>query len=367
MLVRLFASVLGAPFSETASSVAPPAKGRALVPQAQQEALPPIIDAHNPRYKQTWGDTPIMNLVGLEHPVLDHFASLHTELNIFMWGDSTMKRQFYLLRGLTGGLSTETAPSFQIAVSMPDEKLGANAAVCPDVSVSIHKATFGNATISLTLAVCETGATSIAEVPALLEVLQQKPYELTLPAGSLLYIGGAGLHHLHDDDRTDAELRGPALPRGWLTMKPLLEAFEDNTKFGLAKLQEQYPKAKLGYFNTHTIAEEKFFMPSTGARARAVACASRDSEVCFSGVNVSPEERDSFRDTLLSRHGTDVMAKRERAVLKDPSLKWTVVDGHKISRDAGSTQTPDGVHYFEPTMMQEIEAALTVLRRDRRP
>ena len=61
------------------------------------------------------------------------------------------------------------------------------------------------------------------------------------------------------------------------------------------------------------------------------------------------------------------MAKREGAVLKGTSFKWKLVDGHKISGDAGRDQTADGVHYSEPTMMKEIEEALTVLRRDRSP
>ena len=37
-----------------------------------------------------------------------------------------------------------------------------------------------------------------------------------------------------------------------------------------------------------------------------------------------PEERDSYRETLFSHLGSNVMADRERAVLKDPSLKWEI-------------------------------------------
>ena len=360
------ASVLGAPSSEIApSAVPPPSKGRALVPQAQQEAPPPIIDAHDPMYEKTWA-YPAVDLVGLEHPVLDHFASLHTELNIFMWGDSTVEAQFSLLCELTVGAPCSTPAFQQVAVSMPQEKLRANAALCDAVEVFIHNGTIGNATISLTAAVCRQGVASVAMVPNLLETLQQEPYKVTLPADSLLYIGGAALHHLHNEDLSKVASQNRCnCVRDWLTMKPLVEAYEENMKYGLTELQKRFPEAKLAYFNAHSLCNGLFTF--FGNTRRANACESHDWKACFSGVDVPAEERDSFCGSLMSHHGSDVMAARERAVLSDPSLKWTLVDGHQITKDASCDQTGDGVHYSKETVMKEIEDALTVLRRDRRP
>ena len=333
--------------------VAPLAKAGALVPQ--QDGLPPLANEN------------------LEHPVLDHLVSLHTELSVFMWGDSTMREQFKLLRALLGGPSYDRqtdAGRWHPNVALPAELMhgnnGASAMWCPSVDAFSHKAASGNATISILGAFCTLRATSVAMVPALLDALQQMPYNLTLPADSLMYIGGAGLHLLHIETLHMRE---------WTEMKPLEAAFEENTKYGLTELQERYPAARLAYFNTHSLCNELILSMSCAAHAncnaqfgagvmqRAVACDSHDWKTCFSGVDVQPEERESFRETLYSHHGAALMAARERALLKDPSLKWALVDGHSITNDASCDQTEDGIHYNLPTMMKMIEEALTLLRR----
>ena len=337
--------------------VAPLAKAGALVPQ--QDGLPPLANEN------------------LEHPVLDHLVSLHTELSVFMWGDSTMREQFKLLRALLGGPSYDRqtdAGRWHPNVALPAELMhgnnGASAMWCPSVDVFSHKAASGNATISILGAFCALGATSVAMVPALLDALQQMPYNLTLPADSLMYIGGAGLHFLHIETLN---------MRNWTEMKPLEAAFEENTKYGLTELQERYPAARLAYFNTHSLCNELMLLLGCSGHAncnaqfgpgvmqRADACDSHDWKACFSGVDVQPEERESFCETLYSHHGSSVMAARERALLKDPSLKWALVDGHSITKDASCDLTEDGVHYNQPTMMKMIEEALTLLRKKRVP
>jgi len=251
-------------------------------------------------------------------------------------------------------------------VSMPDEKLRANAALCDALDVFIHNGTIGNATISLTAAVCRQGVASVAMVPNLLETLQQEPYKVTLPADSLLYIGGAAIHYLHNEDLSKVASQNRCnCVRDWLTMKPLVEAYEENMKYGLTELQKRFPEAKLAYFNAHSLCNG--LLPLPGNPRRANACESHDWKVCFSGVDVPAEERDSFCGSLMSHHGSDVMAARERAVLSDPSLKWTLVDGHQITKDASCDQSHDGIHYPKETQIKEIEEALTVLRRNRPP
>ena len=327
----------------------PPVKARSLVPQ--QEAQPPTLwdvpffDEERAYYKASTGD------LDLEHPVLDHLVSLHTHLNIFMWGDSTIAHQFFLLRGLTGGVPSETPPLYNATVPWPAQ----NNTVCPEVNVHVHKTIYGNASIHLTAAVCKTGAISVAMAPGVLQELHEQ-HGLSLPQNyglSLLYIGGSGLHHLHLEDGLDHER-----DQDWESKKPLEEAFEENLKYGLAKLQARYPDAGLAYLNTHSICNEKLWDLHS---VRAVACDSNDLKECFSEVDVPSEEHDWYRETLFSHHGSGVIAQREIAVLEDPSLKWTLVNSRKITKDASCNQTEDGMHYLEPTMMKEIEAALAVL------
>ena len=343
----------------------PPVKARALVPQQAPEQAPTRFDVpayDQERANQNHKATAQLIPLDLEHPVLDHFASLHAELNVFMWGDSSIVHQFFLLRGLTGGLPSLTPPLYRIAVSSPFTV--PSAALCPTVDVHVHKAAYGNATISVTAAVCTTGLVTVAMAPAVLEELQQK-HGLSLPVNSLLYIGGAGLHHMHIDDFRNADCA-----RDWAALKPLEDGFEDNLMYGLTELQKRYPDAKLAYFNTHSVCTSNLWLPfpaQAGARVRASACESRDWKACFLGVDVPPEERDSYRETLFSHLGSNVMADRERAVLKDPSLKWKLVDGHKITKDASCEQSEDGIHYLEPTMMKMIEEALSVLRKSGKP
>ena len=307
-------------------------------------------------------------ILDLEHPVLNHFASLHAELTICMWGDSTMQRQFSLLRMLMGGPSFDvyTGPNFQIPISpLPKELMhgnGASAAWCTSADIYTYHAAFGNATFTLFGGFCTTGAVSVAMVPAVLDLLQQMPSNFTPPADSLMYIGGAGVHHLHID--------GPLVngfKRDWAAMQPLVEAFEENTKFGLLQLQESYPQSKLAYFNTHSLCNERIVSHEISlgqhiAHERAVACDSHDWEACFSGYDLPAEERKPFCESLFSHHGSNAMAIREHAVLKDPRLKWALVDGYKITKDL-CDQTDDGVHFSPATMMKEIEDALTVLRK----
>ena len=329
----------------------PPVKARPLVPQ--QEAMPPTLwdvqgyEKERAYYKAT-------EHLDLEHPVLDHLVSLHTHLNIFMWGDSTIAHQFFLLRGLTGGLPSETEPLYNITVPWPVQ----NDTVCPLVDVHVHETIYGNASIHVTAAVCKTGVVDVAMAPAVLEELHEE-HGLSLPQDyglSLLYIGGSGLHHLHLDDGMEHER-----DQDWESKKPLEVAFEENLKYGLAKLQKRYPDAGLAYLNTHSICNVKLWDLHS---IRAVACDGDDMEECFDGdfLDVPKEERDWYRETLFSHHGSGVIAQREITVLEeDPSLKWTLVNARKITKAASCNQTEDGMHYLEPTMMKMIEEALAVL------
>ena len=94
----------------------PPVKARALVPQQAPEQAPTRFDVpayDQERANQNHKATAQLIPLDLEHPVLDpHFASLHAELNVFMWGDSSIVHQFFLLRGLTGGLPSLTPRHF---------------------------------------------------------------------------------------------------------------------------------------------------------------------------------------------------------------------------------------------------------------
>merc|ERR1712194_675663 len=142
----------------------------------------------------------------------------------------------------------------------------------------------------------------------------------------------------------------------WESKKPLNQAFEENLKDGLAKLQKRYPDAGLAYLNTHSICNSKLW-DST----RAAACDSDDLKECFSDVDIPSKERDWFQETVFSQHGSGVIAEREIATLDDASLKWTLVHGHEITEEASCSQTAYGMHYLEPTMMMMIEEALAVL------
>ena len=103
-----------------------------------------------------------------------------------------------------------------------------------------------------------------------------------------------------------------ASPRGWLVMKPLLSrCWKLLRRICLAMLQEYYPQANLAYFNTHTLAEDALAVATDryppGAHARAVACVSRDSEACFSGVDVQVHLRNATRSEIRCSHATALM------------------------------------------------------------
>jgi len=308
----------------------------------------------------------------LTHPVVDQLASTRQKLDVFMWGDSTMLLQYRLLVNvLTGGrdyacvidcgicCGTLVHDGTLVPVSMPVGGDRESVIWCSEVEVFTNTGVYRNATYTVTAATCTQNAASVAMVPALLKDLQQNHGYSAPSSDSLLYIGGAGLHHLHDDDLSKVATENACLcRRDWELMKPLEATFEDDVKYGLSKLQELYPEAKLAYFNTHSLCNQA---------PRAVACDSHDWKGCFSGVDVQPEERDSFCEALYSPHGSAVMAARERALLKESSLKWALVDGHRITKDASCDQTPDGTHYSMPVTMVEIEAAFTVFQRKRTP
>ena len=336
----------------------PPVKARPLVPE--QEAQPPTLwdapffDEERAYYK----DYKSALDLDLEHPVLDHLVSLDTHLNIFMWGDSTIAHQFFLLRALTGGEKSETEPLYNVSVPWPTQ----NGTVCPEVNVHEHHTIYGKASIHLTAAVCKTGLISVAMAPAVLEELHEE-HGLNLPQNhglSLLYIGGSGLHHLHLEDGLEHEH-----DQDWRSKKPLEESFEENLKYGLATLQKRYPGAGLAYLQTVAICNSKLWdlhsIRATACDSCAVACDSGDMKKCFSDVDVPSSEHDWYRETLFSHYGSGVIAMREQAVLDDPGLEWTLVHGRKISKEASCNQTEDGMHYLEPTMMKMIEEALAVL------
>merc|ERR1712194_962189 len=193
----------------------------------------------------------------------------------------------------------------------------------------------------------KTGVINVAMAPDVLEALHEEHGQ------TLLYVGGSGLHHLHLDDGMEHER-----DQDWESKKPLNQAFEENLKEGLAKLQKRYPDAGLAYLNTHSICNSKLW-DST----RAAACDSDDLKECFSDVDIPSKERDWFQETVFSQHGSGVIAEREIATLDDASLKWTLVHGHEITEEASCSQTADGMHYLEPTMMMKREKAQHKMRK----
>merc|ERR1711935_582891 len=157
----------------------------------------------------------------------------------------------------------------------------------------------------------------------------------------------------------------------WESKKPLNQAFEENLKEGLAKLQKRYPDAGLAYLNTHSICNSKLW-DST----RAAACDSDDLKECFSDVDIPSKERDWFQETVFSQHGSGVIAEREIATLDDASLKWTLVHGHEITEEAlavlgeGSAvssiradNTDDGHHPLKKMQKMKREKAQHKMRK----
>ena len=316
----------------------------------------------------------------LAHPTLDYFASLDTRINIFMWGDSTMYEQFGLLCRLTGGThacgtgvpSVDARSRVQIPVPpVPDTHgghsmtSGPRATTAASVTVYRHTGQAGHAVVSVTAAIQTHSALSARFAYDVLHQLVDADTDVS-DGSWLLYIGGAGLHHLHHETITsDAKKNRCGCVRDWAAMRTLSDAsFEMNLAYGLTKLASNYRGAALAYFNTHKICDEKF--RTKEQREQAKACYRGDLAACYAGADVAVAERETFMDTMYDGRGTDAIARRERALLTEPgaiSRDWTLVDGHRITERASCVATADGVHYNEETMMAEIEAALTVLRQ----
>ena len=313
----------------------------------------------------------------LESIILDKLASYNAPLHLFMWGDSTMQRQQDVLATLVQSNATfRTATDILLPVALPASlDLGTTRPVmCESVNVQTQSARLGGTDFSLTAAICKHGVLSIAMVPRALDVLVT---EHALPTPTLLYIGGGGLHHTHDETMSkNAGSNACGCVRDWDSMRPLVnDSYEARLEYGLRGLESAYPKASLAYFNTHWLCTPKLrqgmsFTPlqHQAAVARATACEAGD-EACFGcpAVHddacwhdppaVAPEDRDLFNATVYGPTGVESLAARESRGVRAAGARWGLVDGYALTRNR-CAQTTDGEHYDDETTLNEIDAAL---------
>ena len=205
--------------------------------------------------------------------------------------------------------------------------------------------------MSFVSVVCTRSLLQVSSALAVIQTLRNAPYLYTeLENPTLVYLGGAGLHHLHDEEH-----------RSYGEMRPYVAAdlFEERLLSALKLLQDVVPPAtKMAYFNTHAVCDEKL---PVGIQARARACASGDEQGCFGCddgardhcASIEKYQRIGFNATLLSAHGARSLAQREAAVLNDGTLRpIRMVDGHAITTEKCDATT-DGRHY---TAVEAIEA-----------
>ena len=214
----------------------------------------------------------------LDSAVLNALAAHHGSLHLFMWGDSTMQRQQEVLASLVMRNATFwprshfTIPDLSVPVALPAPlDLGGTRPVqCTSVDVTTRWARLGAADFALTTAICKQGLLSIAMAPRVLELLAAKP---GLPDPTLLYIGGGGLHHTHDETLSrDARRNACGCVRDWASIRPFVDgSFEERLEYGLRALESAYPKASLAYFNTHWLCVPK--VRPANPTLRAAACA----------------------------------------------------------------------------------------------
>jgi hypothetical protein len=287
-----------------------------------------------------------------------------------MWGDSTMDQQSKALYAILGGTQWRVLEraiwnepvkhdNVQLMNGTADQMDAAfwSSTMCSEMTIRKVVSTWKTGTIRLVSATCQDQIASVTMMPAVMEVLRLKHVitHQTLNADhSLFIVGGSGLQHLHRLD---------SCSRDWEHVKVVSDAsFEKNLKYGLAKIQEIYPEAKLGYLNTHHICNSKCVWRTGDEGNRARACDGGDVHhnlsMCFSGLNVPTEERKQFMETLHSGYGSDRLAAREAAVLSDPDLSWKLVDANSITKRASCDRTDDGTHYDIPTVMDELLKAL---------
>lgn len=124
-----------------------------------------------------------------------------------------------------------------------------------------------------------------------------------------------------------------------------LGAFEERLQTGLKALLEMLPNARVAYFNTNEVCDEKILQDDVRARARA--CATGDVGGCFEcacsaadelchGLCQAPDtgSRMLFNTTMMSKLGSHTLASREWLALHgDAALQGRVlmVDGRSMT------------------------------------
>ena len=299
-------------------------------------------------------------------------------VTIYCQGDSTMLRQVaWFSRMLQQEAEAGTyarqatwdgsAQALDLAKIVPgDFPPGSRASVdgghfCDRPSMLRTRGSMQGYNISFISVVCTRSLLQISSAMAAIRVLRAAPYAYTeLESPSLVYLGGAGLHHLHDEET-----------RSYGQLRPYIAAdlFEERLRSALKLLQDFVPPAtKMAYFNTHAVCDEK--LPS-GIQARATACAGGDEQGCFGCVDGPNEQcapidnyqRIGFNATLLSAHGAQSLAQREATVLNDATLRpIRLVDGHAITTGKCDATT-DGRHYVGVEAI-EANAALDAIAVD---
>merc|ERR1740117_756453 len=289
-------------------------------------------------------------------------------VTIYCQGDSTMLRQVaWFSRMLQQEAESGTyvreatwdgsAQALDLAKIVPDDfPPGSRASVdggdfCDRPSMLRTRGSIQGYNISFISVVCTRSLLQISSALAVIPALRSAPHLYTeLESPALVYLGGAGLHHLHDEET-----------RSYGQLRPYIAAdlFEERLRSALKLLQDFVPPAtKMAYFNTHAVCDEK--LPS-GIQARATACAAGDERGCFGCDDGAHEhcapidnyQRAGFNATLLSAHGAQSLAQREATVLNDGTLRpIRMVDGHAITTEKCDATT-DGRHY---TAVEAIEA-----------
>lgn len=304
-------------------------------------------------------------------------------VSIYCQGDSTMLRQVAWLSRMiqeNAGAGTFDRSAtwhgdiepLDLKKLAPDEFPAgstysvAGGLLCDRPSVLRTRGRIQGFNVSVVAALCTRSMLPVSLASDIIQALVGPRYGFSeLQSPSLVYVGGAGLHHLHEESM-----------RSYGELRPFIAAdvFEDRLRSALRKLMAYVPVGtKVAYFNTHAVCDEKLTPPYLRDHARA--CANGNVEGCFgcgcnqpgcdrSGAHCAPIEqwqRQGFNATLMSAFGARSLAQRESNVLRsDYALRQIrLVDGHSMAQGK-CDMTADGRHYssLETT---EIRAALDLL------
>lgn len=307
-----------------------------------------------------------------------------TEVSIYCQGDSTMLQQvtrlvqvlrfasdpgtFEYRATWAGSLERLDLAKRNAALFVPESAAAPRGGqLCSMPSVGRARGTVQGLNVTLVAAICTTSLLTVTAAPTIIQALREPPYafsELATAPNSLIYIGGAGLHYLHDEST-----------RWFDELKSMLAfgAFEDRLQTGLKALVEMLPReAKVAYYSTNEICDEKILQDDI--RARAYACAAGDASGCFECACPAAVERchefcqvpDTgsrmlFNTTMMSNFGSHTLANREWSILHgDAALRGRVlmVDARELT-EGKCDFTEDGRHYVgvdKPALFRALGA-----------